>query len=98
MDSPDQSLRSVRSDAPSLSTSYAVQHRKAKHQVRQPSALNGSGPKEGLVPVILSTDRLLFNREEGLTENTLTLYNPFNFEIGYKCTYSSYDILDWVIS
>ena len=85
MDYPEQSLRSVRSEPPTLSTNYVAQHRKAKHHGRQSSALNGSEPKEGLVPVILSSDRLLFHRE-GRTENTLTLYNPFDFEIGFKRT------------
>ena len=92
MECPEQSLTSVRSDHPSISANYAAQHRKAKRHGRQvPSTLNGAGHTDGLVPVILSTDRLLFSREQRLTENTLTLYNPFDFEICYKCKWIIFD-------
>ena len=59
-----------------------TEHRKARQQRRQ---TNGSLQTGGLIPVILSTDKLIFNREQGVNEKTLTLYNPFEFEIDYKC-------------
>ena len=68
-----------------MNANSMVQHRKARHQGRCPSSPgNGVGSPVGrLVPVILSSDKLLFSREE--REKMLTLYNPFNFEIDYKC-------------
>ncbi|KAI6654853.1 Motile sperm domain-containing protein 1-like [Oopsacas minuta] len=81
MDSPDESLHSVRSTRSNTGPSYVVEHRKARHQGREAPSANGS-LKGGLIPVILSSDKLVFNREQ--CEKNLTLYNPFDFEIHYK--------------